>query len=58
MLAEEILPICSLRRVRSAPSAAAARFMSAERNFSFICAAAFFVNVTASTPSRSPPPEI
>ncbi len=55
MLADEILEswIFSLDRV--SPSAFSILEIIAARSFSFICAAAFFVNVTASTLSRSTP---
>ena len=56
MLASAILPSWVFIWARAASSATALRFISAARSFSFICAAAFLVNVTASMPSKSPPP--
>ena len=54
MFAEEIFESCAFKRDFSSPAFSTLLIM-AERSFSFICAAAFFVNVTASTSSKSTP---
>ena len=56
MSAEGILASCTFIEARSPSPHEARREIKVLRSFSFICAAAFLVKVTARTVSRSPPP--
>ena len=55
MLADGILESCIFSLARVSPSAFSMRSITAARSFSFICAAAFLVNVTARILSISVP---